>query len=62
MLNLVHDSRFQIEDLRFVRSVWFFDGLVIIWIFDVFGLVARAATFGNSCNLHKSKMAAMDSG
>ena len=25
-------------------------------------MVARAATLGNSCNLHKSKMAAMDSG
>ena len=25
-------------------------------------LVARAATLGNSCNLHKCKMAAMDSG
>ena len=25
-----------------------------------FRLVARAATLGNSCNLHKSKMAAMD--
>ena len=24
-------------------------------------LVARAATLGNSCNLHKCKMAAMDS-
>ena len=24
-----------------------------------FSLVARAATLGNSCNLHKSKMAAM---
>ena len=28
----------------------------------VFSLVARAATLGNSCNLHKCKMAAMDSG
>ena len=27
-----------------------------------FSLVARAATLGNSWNLHKSKMAAMDSG
>ena len=27
-----------------------------------FSLVSRAATLGNSCNLHKSKMAAMDSG
>ena len=27
-----------------------------------FSLVARAATLGNSCNLLKSKMAAMDSG
>ena len=27
-----------------------------------FSLVARAATLGNSCNLHKSKMAAMDPG
>ena len=26
-----------------------------------FSLVARAATLGNSCNLHKSKMATMDS-
>ena len=42
-----------------MRSVLFFDGLVIIWVFS---LVARAATLGNSCNLHKSKMAAMDSG
>ena len=25
-------------------------------------LVARAATLGNSCNLHKCKMAAIDSG
>ena len=25
-------------------------------------LVARAATLGNSCNLHKCKMAAMESG
>ena len=25
-------------------------------------LVARAATLGNSCNLHKSKMVAMDFG
>ena len=25
-----------------------------------FSLVARAPTLGNSCNLHKSKMAAMD--
>ena len=27
-----------------------------------FSLVARAATLGNSWNLHKSKMATMDSG
>ena len=27
-----------------------------------FSLVARTATLGNSCNLHKSKMAAVDSG
>ena len=27
-----------------------------------FGLVARTATLGNFCNLHKSKMAAIDSG
>ena len=31
-----------------------------LWMF--FSLVARAATLGNSCNLHKSKMTAMDSG
>ena len=28
----------------------------------IFSLVARAGTLGNSWNLHKSKMAAMDSG
>ena len=31
-----------------------------LWM--VFSLVARAATLGNSCNLHKCKMAAMESG
>ena len=41
------------------RSVLFF-----IWNYGYIGflsLVARAATLGNSCNLHKRKMAAMDS-
>ena len=28
-------------------------------LYMFFSLVARAATLGNSCNLHKSKMAAM---
>ena len=46
-----------------VRSVLFFDMEVIIWVYRCFfSLVARAATLGNSWNLHKSKMAAMDSG
>ena len=46
-----------------MRSVLFFDGLVIIWVYRCFfSLVARVATLGNSCNLHKSKMAAIDSG
>ena len=31
-------------------------------LYMFFSLVARAATLGNSWNLHKSKMAAMDSG
>ena len=45
-----------------VRSVLFFDMEVIIWVYRCFfSLVARAATLGNSWNLHKSKMAAMDS-
>ena len=56
-------SSCQIEDLLFVRSVLFFDGLVIIWVYICFfSLVARTATLGNSGNLHKSKMAAIDSG
>ena len=46
-----------------MRGVLICNGLVIIWSIDVFfSLVARAATLENSCNLHKSKMAAMDSG
>ena len=46
-----------------VKSVLFFDMEVIIstWVYRCFSLVARAATLGNSCNLYKSKMAAMDS-
>ena len=46
-----------------MRSVLFFDGLVIIWVYIMmFSLVAKTATLENSCNLHKSKMAAIDSG
>ena len=46
-----------------MRSVLFFDGLVIMWVYICFfSLVASTATLGNSCNLHKSKMAAVDSG
>ena len=45
------------------RSVLFFDMEVIIWVYRCFfSLVDRAGTLGNSWNLHKSKMAAMDSG
>ena len=33
-----------------------------MYIKTVFSLVARAATLGYSCNLHKCKMAAMESG
>ena len=54
----------SIVNLVAVRSdsVLFFDMEVIIWVYRCFfSLVARAATFGNSWNLHKSKMAAMDS-
>ena len=51
------------RDLLFVRSVLFFDGLVIIWVYRCFfSLAAREATLVNSCNVHKSKMTAMDSG
>ena len=54
---LTYSSSCQIDYLLFVRSVLFFDGLVIIWVYLFFSLVARTATLGNSCNLHKSKMA-----
>ena len=44
-------------------------GIVFLWfsnhnmgLYMFFSLVAKTATLGNSCNLHKSKMAAIDSG
>ena len=67
-LNLKEDSPVatpicSIVNLVAVRSVLFFYMDVIIWVYRCFfSLVARAATLGNSWNLHKSKMAAMDSG